>query len=141
MIKTNPKMVKDFFEKSQQNIVIDTNRKELLVKIANKIATNYNNGNVNINFICTHNSRRSQLGQVWSFFAADNKTPYFVLTTCNNADENCPFIPEAIERFHVPYIDPKHSDDTDSQDETYLKTSEIIAAQMYYLFDKVKTLL
>ena len=71
----------------------------------------------------------------------ENKTPYFVLTTCNNADENCPFIPEAIERFHVPYIDPKHSDDTDSQDETYLKTSEIIAAQMYYLFDKVKTLL
>ena len=71
----------------------------------------------------------------------ENKTPYFVLTTCNNADENCPFIPEAIERFHVPYIDPKHSDDTDSQDKTYLKTSEIIAAQMYYLFNKVKTLL
>lgn len=208
MINTNPKMVKDFFETSQQNIVIDDTRKDLLVKIANKITANYNNGIVNINFICTHNSRRSQLGQVWSFFAADyfnlpinafsggtevtafhrntvktltevgfkfevvefshtnptykiffsddkppligfsklydhpeNKTPYFVLTTCNNADENCPFIPEAIERFHVPYIDPKHSDDTDSQDETYLKTSEIIAAQMYYLFNKVKTLL
>ena len=71
MIKTNPKMVKDFFEKSQQNIVIDSTRKDLLVKIANKIAANYSNGIVNINFICTHNSRRSQLGQVWSFFAAD----------------------------------------------------------------------
>ena len=208
MINTNPKMVKDFFETSQQNIVIDTTRKDLLVKIANKIAANYNNGNVNINFICTHNSRRSQLGQVWSFFAADyfnlpinafsggtevtafhrntvktltevgfkfdvvefshinpkynisfdknkpsllgfskiyddheNKTPYFVLTTCNNADENCPFIPEAIDRFHVPYIDPKHADDTDLQDETYLKTSEIIAAEMFYLFNEVKTLL
>ena len=208
MINTNPKMVKDFFETSQQNIVIDTTRKDLLVKIANKIAANYNNGNVNINFICTHNSRRSQLGQVWSFFAADyfnlpinafsggtevtafhrntvktltevgfkfdvvefshinpkynisfdknkpsllgfskiyddheNKTPYFVLTTCNNADENCPFIPEALDRFHVPYIDPKHADDTDLQDETYLKTSEIIAAEMFYLFNEVKTLL
>ena len=173
-----------------------------------KIAANYNNENVNINFICTHNSRRSQLGQVWSFYAADyfnlpisafsggtevtafhrntvktltdvgfkfdidvfshtnptyrisfgddkpsllgfsklydnetNKTPYLVLTTCNNADENCPFIPEAIDRFHVPYIDPKHSDDTATQDETYLKTSEIIAAQMYFLFNEIKKLL
>ena len=208
MIKTNPKKVKDFFETSQQNIVIDDTRKDLLVKIANKIAANYSNGIVNINFICTHNSRRSQLGQVWSFFAADyfklpinafsggtevtafhrntvktltevgfkfdvdefshtnpiyrisfsddkpsllgfsklynnieNKTPYFVLTTCNNADENCPFIPEAIDRFHVPYIDPKHSDDSAIQDETYLKTSRIIAAQMYYLFNEIKKLL
>ena len=208
MIKTNPKMVKDFFEKSQQNIVIDTTRKDLLVKIANKIAANYNKGNVNINFICTHNSRRSQLGQVWIFFAADyfnlpinalsggtevtafhrntvetltqtgfkfdvvefshtnpiykisfsdekpsllglsklydhheNTTPYFVLTTCNNADENCPFIPEAIERFHVPYVDPKHSDGTPNQSETYLNTSRIIAAQMYFLFNQIKTLL
>ena len=71
----------------------------------------------------------------------ENKTPYFVLTTCNSADENCPFIPEAIDRFHVPYIDPKHADDTDLQDETYLKTSEIIAAEMFYLFNEVKTLL
>ena len=208
MLKTNPKMVKDFFETSQQNIVIDAKRKKLLLKIANEIATNYNNDNVNINFICTHNSRRSQLGQVWSFYAANyfnlpisafsggtevtafhrntvktltevgfkfdvdvfshtnptyrisfcddktsllgfsklynnsaNKTPYLVLTTCNNADENCPFIPEAIERFHLPYIDPKHSDDTATQDETYLKTSEIIAAQMYFLFNEIKKLL
>jgi arsenate reductase len=208
MLKTNTKMVKYFFETSQKNIEIDDNRKELLLKIANKIAVNYNNNDININFICTHNSRRSQLGQVWSFFAADyfklpinafsggtevtafhrntvktltevgfkfdvdefshtnpiyrisfsddnpsllgfsklynnieNKTPYFVLTTCNNADENCPFIPEAIDRFHVPYIDPKHSDDSAIQDETYLKTSRIIAAQMYYLFNEIKKLL
>ena len=208
MLKTNTKMVKDFFETSQKNILIDDIRKELLLKIANKIAVNYNNNDININFICTHNSRRSQLGQVWSFFAADyfklpinafsggtevtafhrntvktltevgfkfdvdefyhtnpiyrisfsdvkpsligfsklynnieNKTPYFVLTTCNNADENCPFIPEAIDRFHVPYIDPKHSDDSAIQDETYLKTSGIIAAQMYYLFNEIKKLL
>lgn len=210
MVKTNTTMVKNFFEDSHQNIVIDNERKKLLVKIAKKIAANYvlNKNVANINFICTHNSRRSQLGQVWSFFAAnyfklninalsggtevtafhrntvktltevgfkfdikefshtnptykisfdenkssllgfskiydddENKTPYIVLTTCNNADENCPFIPEAIERFHVPYIDPKHADDTDLQDETYLKTSEIIAAEMFYLFNEVKTLL
>ncbi len=208
MLKTNTNMIKDFFEKSYQNIVIDEDRKILLIKIAEKIAENSKNNDININFICTHNSRRSQLGQVWSFFAAnyfnlpinalsggtevtafhrntvktltqtgfkfdvvefshtnpiykisfsdekpsllgfsklydhhENTTPYFVLTTCNNADENCPFIPEAIERFHVPYVDPKHSDDTPNQSETYLNTSRIIAAQMYFLFNKIKTLL
>ena len=161
----------------------------------------------NINFICTHNSRRSQLGQVWSFFAAnyfklninalsggtevtafhgntvktltevgfkfdikefshtnptyrisfdenkssllgfskiydddENKTPYIVLTTCNNADENCPFIPEASARFHLPYTDPKHSDDSIEQEATYLQTSKIIAAEIYFLFNEIKNL-
>ena len=32
MIKTNPKKVKDFFETSHQNIVIDDTRKDLLAK-------------------------------------------------------------------------------------------------------------
>ena len=64
-----------------------------------------------------------------------------VLTTCNNADKNCPFIPEAIHRFHLPYVDPKHSDKTSIQDETYLKTSAVIAAQIYYLFKEIKRLL
>ncbi len=201
-------MVKDFFEASHKNIVIDKDRKTLLVKIAEEIVANFTDTGVNINFICTHNSRRSQLGQVWSFFAADyfnvpvnafsggtevtafhrntvntltevgfkfsiqefshinpkysisfndnkpsllgfskiydndeNKKPYLVLTTCNNADKNCPFIPEAIHRFHLPYVDPKHSDKTSIQDETYLKTSAVIAAQIYYLFKEIKRLL
>lgn len=208
MIKTNSTMVKDFFEASHKNIVIDRDRKTLLVKIAEEIIANFTDTGVNINFICTHNSRRSQLGQVWSFFAADyfnvpinafsggtevtafhrntvntlkevgfkfnieefshinpkysisfndnkpsllgfskiydnyeNKKPYLVLTTCNNADKNCPFIPEAIHRFHLPYVDPKHSDKTSIQDETYLKTSAVIAAQIYYLFKEIKRLL
>ncbi|MDB4065087.1 hypothetical protein OAB17_05210 [Flavobacteriaceae bacterium] len=210
MVKTNTTMVKNFFEDSCQNVIIDNERKKLLKKIAKKIAANYvlNNNVANINFICTHNSRRSQLGQVWSFFAAnyfklninalsggtevtafhgntvktltevgfkfdikefshtnptyrisfdenkssllgfskiydddENKTPYIVLTTCNNADENCPFIPEASARFHLPYTDPKHSDDSTKQDATYLQTSKIIAAEIYFLFNEIKTLL
>ena len=208
MTNTNGKMVKKFFETSHQNIVIDDPRKELLITIANKIASSCNNSFVNINFICTHNSRRSQLGQVWSFFAAnyfnlqinafsggtevtafhgntvktltqvgfkfdveefshtnprykisfsddtpclsgfsklynniENKIPYFVVTTCNNADENCPFIPEAIDRFHLPYVDPKQSDGTVNEDESYLKTNKVIAAEMYFLFNEVKKLL
>tara|TARA_R110001632_G_scaffold177223_2_gene296918 strand:+ start:1317 stop:1949 length:633 start_codon:yes stop_codon:yes gene_type:complete len=207
MIMTNTSITKDFFESSHKNSIINTDRKNLLLKIAHKIAENYrlNENQVNINFICTHNSRRSQLGQVWTFFASNyfdlqinafsggtevtafhrntvktlqevgfhfnveefshlnpkyrisytgshksllgfskiydnpiNKNPYIVITTCNNADENCPFIPEAIHRFHLPYTDPKHSDNSPEQDETYLKTSKEIAAEMYFLFNEVK---
>ena len=158
-----------------------------------------------LNFICTNNSRRSQLGQVWGFFAAnyfdlninsfsggtevtaffrntvktlqmvgfsfnlenfshqnpkyiisfegtskyilgyskrydneENKNPFIAITTCNNADTNCPFIPEALLRFHLPFVDPKSSDETDLQDETYLKTNQQIAAEIYYIFSEIK---
>ena len=209
MIKTNLKKIKDFFEDAKSNIIISEPRKILLLKIAKQIATNYDCDNsININFICTHNSRRSQLGQVWAYFASDyfnlninafsggtevtafhrntvktlkdvgfvfvvekfshanpvynisfnetrkpiqgfsklynhsiNKSPYLVLTTCNNADENCPFIPEALHRFHLPYKDPKHSDNFPNQEEIYLQTNQEIAAEMHFLFHEVKRLL
>jgi len=44
-------MIKDFFEKSYQNILIDDDRKILLIKIAEKIAENSTNNDININFI------------------------------------------------------------------------------------------
>ncbi|MFD2568416.1 hypothetical protein [Pseudotenacibaculum haliotis] len=207
MIKTEVTKTKNFFENSHRNITINENRKELLSRIADKIVEIYNahNGHVNINFICTHNSRRSQLGQVWAFFASRyfdlnitpfsggtevtafhrntvrtlkdvgftfnvkefshqnpvyqvtfegtddfilgfskafdhsvNKTPYIVITTCDSADENCPFIPEAIHRFHLPYMDPKYADNTPEQDAAYLKTNEEVASEMYFIFEKVK---
>ncbi|CAI8434778.1 MAG: Protein ArsC [Flavobacterium sp. SCGC AAA160-P02] len=210
MIKTNTNKLKNFFENSYRNIVINEVRKKLLLKIAHKISDSYvfYNHQININFICTHNSRRSQLGQVWTFFASHyfdlninalsggtevtefhkntcktlkdagfiftikefshlnpmyeisfngakksligfskmydhsiNKTPYLVLTTCNNADENCPLIPEAIHRFHLPYKDPKHSDDSPNQEATYLQTNKEVAAEMYFLYNEVKNIL
>lgn len=209
MINIDTEKTKKFFKGSQETIVIDKNRKELLSDIAHKIADEYksNNNSVAINFICTHNSRRSQIGQVWTFFAAHyfdlnitaysggtevtaffrntvktlksvgftfdvkefshqnpvyqisfegtedyilgfsktydhkiNKAPYVAITTCDSADENCPFIAEASLRFHIPYTDPKHSDGTDKQEEVYLKTNQEIAAQVYFLFKKIKSL-
>ena len=72
MIKTSTVSAENFFKNAVKSVSIDTKRKELLSKIANQIAEEYQKeGVVNLNFICTHNSRRSQLGQVWSFFAAN----------------------------------------------------------------------
>ena len=178
----------------------------MLDEIVNYIyKTTFKNKIPKLNFICTHNSRRSQLAQVWGFFAAEyfnlniysysggtevtafflntvktlqkvgftfnlqnfshqnpkyvitfegssksilgfskrfdhqeNKNPFIAITTCNNADTNCPLIPEAILRFHLPFVDPKSSDGLDNQDETYLKINQQIAAEIYYIFSEIK---
>ena len=196
----------NFFLNAYNKITLSDDRKNLLLKISEGIIEEYKKkGVVNLNFICTHNSRRSQLGQVWGFFAAnyfdlninsfsggtevtaffkntvktlqkvgfifhlenfshqnpkyiisfegttksilgfskryddvENKNPFIAITTCNNADTNCPFIPEATYRFHLPFVDPKASDNTELQDETYLKTNQQIAAEIYFIFSEVK---
>ena len=208
MINTSTISTKNFFKDSINEVKIDDERKNLLDKIATQIASEYTKkGLVNLNFICTHNSRRSQLGQVWSFFAANyfdlniaafsggtevtafyrntvktlqkvgftfdledfshqnpkylisfqgskksilgfskrfdnpvNLEPFIAITTCNNADTNCPFIPTASHRFHLPFVDPKHSDGSEKQDETYLETNRQIAAEVFYIFSGVKKL-
>lgn len=207
MIKTDATSAKVFFENSYKSLTLDEDRKRLLTKIADTIKDVYlaNKGQMSLNFICTHNSRRSQLGQVWTFFASHyfglnitaysggtevtafhrntvrtlkevgftfhveefshqnpvyqvsfdgtmdfllgfsktfddsiNKSPYIAITTCNSADQNCPYIAEALHRFHLPYIDPKGSDGTPDQEAAYLRTNKMVASEVYFIFDRVK---
>lgn len=209
MLKTSNTSTKDFFESAFKKSSISENRSKLLLRIAETIAKEYTiNEVVSLNFICTHNSRRSQLGQVWGFYAAhyfdlninsfsggtevtafyrntvktlqkvgftfqvvdfshqnpkyqisfdsskkgilgfsklydhpENKEPFMAITTCDSADKNCPFIPSASHRFHLPFVDPKHSDGTEKQEETYLNTNKQIAGEVYFIFSQVKKLL
>lgn len=65
--------VKEIFEKALKATKLANNRENLLEKIANKIAKVIKeNGTVNLNFICTYNSRRSQLSQVWAYYAMEH---------------------------------------------------------------------
>ena len=206
MPKTSIISTENFFTLAAKKIKLAEDRKKILLKISKKITQEYTKNNVvNLNFICTHNSRRSQLGQVWAFYAANyfnlnihafsggtevtafykntvktlqsagfefvvldlshenpkyaitfkdsknailgfskrfddetNKSPFIAITTCNNADENCPFIPNALERFHLPFVDPKFSDGTPEQESAYLKINEQIAAEVFFIFNEVK---
>ena len=207
MINTKNISTKIFFEEAIKEITISNERKVLLIDIARTIINEYQDREkINLNFICTHNSRRSQFAQVWSFFAIEyfnlnnifsysggtevtafhrntvqslqktgfnfnvidfshqnprylisfegtkksilgfsktyddpnNSYPYIAITTCGNADENCPFIPDAITRFHLPYIDPKSADNTDLVSESYLNTSKQIAGEIYFIFEIIK---
>ena len=209
MIRTSAISTRKFFINAHNKITLSEDRKILLLKISETISKEYKKeGIVNLNFICTHNSRRSQLGQVWGFYAADyfnlninnfsggtdvtsfyrntiktlqkvsftfhlenfshqnpkylisfngsfksilgfskrydhvdNTSPFIAITTCNNADIKCPIITEATYRFHLPFEDPKTSDGTNLQDETYLKTNQQIAAEIYFIFARVKQIL
>lgn len=202
--------IKDFFENAIQKTNLDIQRETLIQNIANKIAeTIHKTNQINVNFICTHNSRRSQFSQAWAYYALEyfninngnsfssgtaetafhantikaleasgfkfsleefnhqnpkyivnfkeskknilgfsklvenpiNQTPFIAITTCGHADENCPVILEASDRFHLPYVDPKATDGQDNEKETYLNTSELIAGEIGVLFKKVKNLL
>lgn len=208
MIKTQTISTENFFENAVKKVILSEDRKKLLLRIAESIAKEYSvNEIVNLNFICTHNSRRSQLGQAWGFYAAhyfnlniksysggtevtafyrntvktlqkvgftfqledfshqnpkyqisfsgtkksilgfsklyndpENGEPFMAITTCDSADKNCPFIPTASHRFHLPFIDPKHSDGTPNQEDVYLQTNRQIAAEIYAIFSQVKKL-
>ncbi len=208
--ETNHIKTKLFFIDALKKVTIDDKRKELLVSIAEFIASEIKKLNtVNLNFICTHNSRRSQLSQVWAHYAIefyklkgiesfsggtettafhgntvktlqevgfefklneishtnpvyeitfdgvnqpiigfskiydDNSTkkPFIAITTCSSANENCPFIPEALQRFHVGYIDPKSSDNTVNMSKKYLETNQIIASEMNFLFQHISKII
>ena len=206
MIKNSKISAKIFFEKTQKNIKISEERVLLLKKIALKITKELiDRGTINLNFICTHNSRRSQMGQIWAFYASEyfnlqnifcfsggtevtafhrntiktlqktgfrfniidfshqnpkylidfdksskkiigfskkfdseeNKHPYIAITTCNNAEENCLFIPDAIERFHLPFADPKITDNTPLKDDKHLETNKQIAGEIFIIFKEI----
>lgn len=210
MILEDNTKVQKFFKNAHSKGQISDERKAFLTAIAEK--TNdvllHTNLDIHLNFICTHNSRRSQLAQVWAYYAAiyfdlqqvkvysggtaitsfhrntvktlqkvgfhfniaefnhqnpkylisfdkntkpllgysklyddeNNCEPYIAITTCNNADENCPFIPSAIWRFHLPYNDPKEFDNTKKEEKAYLITSQQIASEIFFLFKELKKL-
>ena len=206
MIQTVASNTKHFFENALIDLKVDANRTKLLKKIALQIVSELKeNREINLNYICTHNSRRSQLSQVWSSYATNyfklsniqsfsggtavtsfyrntvktlqevgfkfqisefshqnpeylisyenclnpilgfsklyldehNKKPFIAITTCSNADENCPFIADAVQRFHLPFNDPKKFDNTLYKSEKYLKANKQIAGEIHFIFNLI----
>src|SRR5699024_2095260 len=62
--------------------------------------------------------------------ASNPRENFAAIMTCSEADDNCPFVPGALERFSVPYTDPKESDGTDQEAQTYDRRCEQIATEM-----------
>lgn len=185
---------------------ISNERKALLDRLSAYIKGKLQNGeDLSLNFICTHNSRRSHLGQIWAQVASfhhsigsikaysggteatafnDNAVaalkragfqieypggdnPEYALhcsedvnpmtcfsktyddpvnpsenfgaiMTCSDADEACPNVPGADFRIALKYEDPKVSDGTPEQENTYDERCAEIAREMLYLFSKLE---
>lgn len=186
---------------------ISNERKEILQPLITFIQSKKdNNDTIRLNFICTHNSRRSHLSQIWATTMAyrfgvknvfcysggteatamfpkvaetlmkqcfkvlklsENQNPVYAIkyaedeqpiicfskvynddfnpkshfgavVTCNSADENCPIVFGAEQRFPIKYDDPKAFDDTDLMDAKYEERSLEIAEEMFYVFGSVK---
>ena len=70
MIMDNLKETIERLEKRFDEICVE--RKELLTLFAAHISEKVKeNKDVNLNFICTHNSRRSHMSQIWAHTAAE----------------------------------------------------------------------
>ncbi|MEX0721984.1 MAG: protein-tyrosine-phosphatase [Balneolaceae bacterium] len=184
---------------------IPSSRKEQLKDVAGHIRSKKELGEtVKLNFICTHNSRRSHLAQIWTATAAeyfkisdveiysggteatvfnpravaaleragfevenpggenpkysisfsedsdpvicfskkfdDSFNPdknFAAIMTCSDADENCPFVPGAEFRASVTYQDPKESDGTEHETQTYDERCKQIATEMFYMMSLI----
>lgn len=160
---------------------------------------------IRLNFICTHNSRRSHLSQIWAQTMAayyninnvscysggteatamfpkigktltnqgfsinklsEGKNPVYsikfsenepsiiafskqfsddfnptsefaAIMTCSSADKGCPMVFGCDKRIAITYEDPKKSDGTPQQIETYLKRSLQIATEMKFVFSSI----
>ncbi|SFC74038.1 arsenate-mycothiol transferase ArsC [Flavobacterium phragmitis] len=186
---------------------ISEERKAVLQPLIDFIQTKADsNLETRLNLICTHNSRRSHLSQVWAQTAAayyniknvscysggteatalfpmaaetlkdsgfniktlsDGSNPVYsikyaadalpvigfsktydddfnpesgfaAIMTCSQADGGCPFIAGAEKRIPITFEDPKISDGTPQQKETYLERSGQIGTEMFYVFSQIK---
>lgn len=180
--------------------LISKERKTVLEVLSNFISSR--SGKADLIFICTHNSRRSHLSQIWAqaaanYYGFDNVTcysggteataffpsgieairnagievlqlsegnnpvyavnysetahpvicfskkysdsfnpqkDYAAIMTCDHADQNCPFIPNAGARIPIRYEDPKVADGTPQELAKYIERSAQICREMLYVF-------
>ncbi|MEM9671082.1 MAG: hypothetical protein ACFB15_14955 [Cyclobacteriaceae bacterium] len=58
---------------------------------------------------------------------------FAAVIVCSDADEACPFNPEADARFFFPYEDPKQHDNTPQESKQYDERFRQIAREMLYV--------
>ena len=186
---------------------IATTRKIILQPLIDFIQNKVSNQQeIRLNFICTHNSRRSHLSQIWTQTAAahfniknvfcysggtestalfpvvaktlvqhgfkiktiatgnnpiytikygENEHPiigfsktyddefnpqsqFAAILSCSQADDGCPYIAGAENRFAITFEDPKAFDDIQQQYQKYQERSLQIATEMCYVFSQIK---
>jgi protein-tyrosine phosphatase/arsenate reductase len=70
--------------------------------------------------------------------AANPQSAFIAVMTCEDASENCPFVPGADYRISLTYDDPKIFDNTYEEWKGYMQRSEQIAKELLYVFSIIK---
>ena len=107
--KIYPNIIQLIDQLRSESAIISAERKEVLHRLADYISGKVKEGTpIQLNFICTHNSRRSHLGQIWAACAAT----YFgidSIETFSGGTEATAFNPRAVaalERVGFQIINP-----------------------------------
>jgi len=66
------------------------------------------------------------------------KSEFAAVMVCSDADATCPLVPGADGRFAISFEDPKHYDNTPSEQTKYDERCRQIASEMFYVMDYVK---
>lgn len=192
----------DTFLKTISTNQISQDRKEHLKNLASAFSEKIQGKEIlNLNFICTHNSRRSQIAEIvfrlcahhfqldgfqvfssgteetalnervtvalrkhgfqvelveerenpiYAIFFSDQReeepamfsktfedesidTPFSAIMVCGDAEENCPFISTADDRYSLKYLDPKYADETPDEGKVYAEKVVEIGTEIYFL--------
>ena len=63
---------------------------------------------------------------------------FAAIMVCSDADKNCPLVLGANARFAIPFEDPKVSDNTPSEEQTYDERCKQIATEFFFVMNYVK---
>ena len=66
------------------------------------------------------------------------QSQFAAILTCSQADDGCPYIAGAENRFAITFEDPKAFDDIQQQYQKYQERSLQIATEMCYVFSQIK---
>ncbi len=62
---------------------------------------------------------------------------FIAIMVCDHADQNCPVVLGAKQRFSIPYDDPKIDDDTPMEHDAYMQTIDKIGREVIYIFGQI----
>ncbi|MFQ5731174.1 MAG: low molecular weight phosphatase family protein [Planctomycetaceae bacterium] len=69
---------------------------------------------------------------------ANPQSRFVAVMCCGDADRKCPVVKGAAARFSLHFVDPKVSDGTPKENETYDERCRQIAVEMFYLLSRIK---
>jgi arsenate reductase len=124
-----PEVLKFLVEREAEGDLIANERKVDLLKISEYVTTKRRNGDLaQLTFICTHNSRRSHLSQVWAQIAAD----YFGLSsiqTFSGGTEATAMNPRAVTALRAAGLQIETDDEHSANPRYMVRASPVLPSQ------------